>query len=76
MIFVNFKTYKESTGKNALLLAHEIKKVSTFVGVKIIPVVQPSDVLRLKPVLILRFGYRKLTLFLLELTRERFCPRR
>lgn len=48
MVFVNFKTYKESTGKNALLLAHEIKKVSTFVGVKIIPVVQPSDVFEIK----------------------------
>lgn len=48
MIFVNFKTYKESTGRNALLLAHEIKKVSLSSGVRIIPVVQPTDIFEIK----------------------------
>ncbi len=48
MIFVNFKTYRQSTGKNALVLAGQIKKVSDLTKVKIIPVVQASDIREVK----------------------------
>lgn len=36
MIFVNFKTYKEGTGENALSLARIISKVASETGVEII----------------------------------------
>lgn len=48
MIFVNFKTYKQSTGKNAILLANQIKRVSDLTKVTIIPVVQASDIREVK----------------------------
>jgi triosephosphate isomerase len=44
MIFVNFKTYEEGTGPKALLLAKILEVVSHEAQVKIIPVVQASDV--------------------------------
>ncbi len=44
MIFVNFKTYQESTGSNALALAKIIEEVSAETGIKIIAVAQPSDI--------------------------------
>jgi triosephosphate isomerase (TIM) len=44
MIFVNFKTYQESSGANALHLAKIIEEVSTETGIKIIAVAQPSDI--------------------------------
>lgn len=44
MIFINFKTYEEGTGSNALSLAKIIDEVSTKTHEKIIPVVQASDV--------------------------------
>ncbi|MEK7526396.1 MAG: triose-phosphate isomerase [Patescibacteria group bacterium] len=44
MIFVNFKTYQESTGSNALRLAKIIEEVSMQTGIKIIAVAQPSDI--------------------------------
>lgn len=47
MIFVNFKTYEKGTGAQALATAKIIEEVSKEGGVKIIPVVQPSDVLEI-----------------------------
>jgi len=44
MIFVNFKTYESGTGGRALLLSKIIEEVSKETGVKIIPVVQSSDI--------------------------------
>ncbi len=44
MIFLNFKTYESGTGKNAVLMANKVQDVSKETGVKIIPVVQPSDI--------------------------------
>ncbi len=43
MIFVNFKTYRQSTGKNALQLVKVIKEVISETGVSIIPAVQVVD---------------------------------
>ncbi len=48
MLFVNFKTYRQSTGENAVLLAKQIKTVSDASGVVIIPVVQASDIREVK----------------------------
>ncbi|MEK7497766.1 MAG: triose-phosphate isomerase [Patescibacteria group bacterium] len=44
MIFVNFKTYQEGTGSQALLLAKILEEVSHEAQIKIIPVVQATDV--------------------------------
>lgn len=44
MIFVNFKTYSQGTGRKAVVLANSIRQVSLMTGVKIIPVVQPTDI--------------------------------
>ncbi|MBL7036599.1 triose-phosphate isomerase [Candidatus Microgenomates bacterium] len=44
MIFVNFKTYEKGTGAAALETVKILEEVSKSSGVKIIPVVQPSDV--------------------------------
>jgi triosephosphate isomerase len=44
MIFVNFKTYQEGTGIKALALISILEKVAAESGVKIIPVVQASDI--------------------------------
>jgi triosephosphate isomerase len=44
MIFVNLKTYKEGTGINAINLIKILEEVATLTQVKIIPVVQASDV--------------------------------
>ena len=43
MIFVNFKTYEEGSGENALSLAKLVEEVSKETQVKIIPVVQAVD---------------------------------
>jgi triosephosphate isomerase len=43
MIFVNFKTYEEGTGQNALRLTSILEEVATNSQVKIIPVVQIID---------------------------------
>ncbi len=48
MIFVNFKTYRQSTGKWALVLADQIKRASDATKVAIIPVVQVSDIREIK----------------------------
>ncbi len=44
MIFVNFKTYREGTGSDAISLIHLLEEVSHESQVKIIPVVQAADV--------------------------------
>lgn len=44
MIFVNFKIYNEGTGENALSLAKTLEKVAVEKKIKVIPVVQASDV--------------------------------
>ncbi len=43
VIFINFKTYKESTGKNAIDLAKKAEEVSRQYGVSIVLVVQAID---------------------------------
>ena len=43
MIFVNFKTYQEATGENAISLASIIEEISSQTKIKIIPVVQVVD---------------------------------
>lgn len=47
MIFVNFKTYLSGTGENAVRLAETCQRVGKQKGVKIFPLVQAADVLRL-----------------------------
>jgi len=44
MIFVNFKIYEKGTGQSALDLIKILEKVSIETQVKVIPVVQASDV--------------------------------
>lgn len=46
MIFVNFKTYRQGTGENALSLADICQQVASQSGVSIYPVVQTADILR------------------------------
>ena len=48
MIFVNFKTYKEASGKNAVSLANIIEEVQHTTSVKIFPVVQATDIREVK----------------------------
>lgn len=43
MIFVNYKTYEESSGEKALSLTQQIESASTESQIKIIPVVQALD---------------------------------
>lgn len=44
MIFVNFKTYKQGTGSEAVSLAKSLEKVAEEEEIKVIPVVQAGDV--------------------------------
>jgi len=44
MIFVNFKTYKEGSGGKAIDLVKVIEEVSEETQIKIIPVVQATDI--------------------------------
>lgn len=44
MIFLNFKTYEKGTGELANSLVAICEIVSSMTGVKIIPVVQPTDI--------------------------------
>ncbi len=44
MIFVNFKTYKEGSGEKAIDLVKIIEEVSEETQIKIIPVVQATDI--------------------------------
>ena len=43
MIFINFKTYEQGTGANALRLIRLLDSVSESTGIKIVPVVQVLD---------------------------------
>lgn len=44
MLFINFKTYEEGTGKNALELVKILEEVADTSQIKIIPVVQATDI--------------------------------
>jgi triosephosphate isomerase len=44
MLFINFKTYEEGTGKNALELIKTLEEVAETSQIKIIPVVQATDI--------------------------------
>ena len=44
MLFINFKTYEEGTGKNALELIKILEEVAQTSQIKIIPVVQATDI--------------------------------
>ena len=44
MIFINFKTYKEGSGEKAIDLVKIIEEVSEETQIKIIPVVQATDI--------------------------------
>lgn len=44
MLFVNFKTYKESSGEQVFDLLHHVHSASQEVGVKVIAAVQASDI--------------------------------
>jgi triosephosphate isomerase len=48
MIILSLKTYKESTGSNAIKLLSGVKKISEEYGVEIIPAAQPTDIYRIK----------------------------
>lgn len=47
MIFVNFKTYKQGTGEEAVKLAKVCQRVAKKTTIKIIPVVQAVDIFSL-----------------------------
>jgi len=47
MIFVNFKTYQQGTGDNAVNLAKICGEVEKESGIQIIPLVQTTDIFRL-----------------------------
>jgi triosephosphate isomerase len=47
MIFINFKTYQQGTGEQALSLAKICAEVAKETGIKIIPIVQVVDIFRL-----------------------------
>lgn len=44
MIFVNFKTYQSGTGEQAINMAKLLDEVGHLSGIKIIPVVQATDI--------------------------------
>ncbi len=44
MIFINFKTYQQATGVNAVYLAQIFEQVSHETGTKIVAVVQATDI--------------------------------
>lgn len=44
MLFINFKTYEEGTGKNALELIKILEEVAQSSQIKVIPVVQATDI--------------------------------
>ncbi len=43
MIFINYKTYQESSGQNAILLTKKLEEAARESQIKIIPVVQAVD---------------------------------
>lgn len=44
MIFLNYKTYESGTGNAALTMSKIVDSVSKETGVKIIPILQPTDI--------------------------------
>ena len=44
MIFINYKTYEQGTGADAVELTRMVERVADAVHIKIIPVVQSADV--------------------------------
>ena len=44
MIFINYKTYEQGTGADAVELTRMVERVADAVHIKIIPVVQSSDI--------------------------------
>lgn len=44
MIFLNYKTYKSGTGQEALTMSRMVDEVSRDTGLKIIPIVQVTDI--------------------------------
>lgn len=44
MIFLNYKTYKQGTGQSAIAISKIVESISKEKGVKIIPVVQVTDI--------------------------------
>lgn len=44
MLFINFKSYEQGTGSEALELISELERVSSETQIKIIPVVQAADI--------------------------------
>ncbi len=48
MIFLSFKTYKEATGEKAVYLCQIVKKVINEFNIPIIPILQPTDIYRVK----------------------------
>ena len=44
MIFVNFKTYEQGTGVNAIELTRKLEEVASEKEFKVIPVVQAPDI--------------------------------
>ena len=48
MLIINFKTYKESTGEKALILAQIAQNVSERIGIEIIIAPQVTDIFRIK----------------------------
>ena len=59
MIFVNFKTYEEGTGSNALELSKILEEAAEEAQIKIIPVVQAADVSEVAQILKLEIWVQK-----------------
>lgn len=45
MIFLNYKTYEKGTGQAALAMSKIVEEVSINTGIKVIPLLQPTDIL-------------------------------
>jgi len=56
MVFVNFKTYKQGIGEEAVKLAKICQEVSKETSIKIIPVVQAADIFRISQLGIKVYG--------------------
>ena len=44
MLFVNFKTYKESSGERVFDLVSQVEAASREAGIKVVAVVQATDI--------------------------------
>jgi len=56
LILINFKTYSEATGKNAVALAHKISEIGNRTGVKVGVAAQFCDIIQIAEVGIPVFG--------------------